>query len=92
MDLLRRIREMAAQMPFLEASGNLLESVEANILGQSIDELYLRWGLTLVEGISVDGGAPTLDALLDRGPEELTREIVAAVKSQCGLSDEERKN
>jgi hypothetical protein len=92
MELFRLIREMAAKLPYLDASTELQEKVEANLLSQAIDELYLRWGLLEVRGLSIDGESATVESLIACGPEELTKEIVAAVKAQCGLSEEERKN
>jgi len=92
MELLRLIRELAVKLPYLEASSDLREQVEANLLTQQIDELYLRWGLTALKGLTIDGEAATAGSLIESGPEELTKEIAAAIKAQCGLSEDERKN
>ena len=54
--------------------------------------MYLRWALVGVDGLEIDGEAATAEQLLDRGPEELAREIVVAIKEECGLSEAERKN
>jgi hypothetical protein len=40
----------------------------------------------------IDGEPATAARLLEKGPENLTREIVGAIKEQCGLSEPERKN
>jgi hypothetical protein len=42
--------------------------------------------------LSVDGVEATPEVLLERGPEELFREALAAVRREAGLSEEERKN
>ena len=35
---------------------------------------------------------PTPAQLLEKGPEDLAREVVSAIKEQFGLSEAERKN
>ena len=34
----------------------------------------------------------TAESLIESGPEELFKEALAAVKAECGLSENERKN
>ena len=92
LELSRRVRELTRKAEFLEAGTELGEKIEAGILMQEVDALYLRWGLVTLEGLRIDGEPATVDQLLDRGPEELTREIIQAIKEQCGLSEAERKN
>jgi hypothetical protein len=48
--------------------------------------------LVEVTGLEIDGEAATAELLIEKGPDELAREIVAAIRSQCGLNDAERKN
>jgi hypothetical protein len=92
MELSRRIREISRKAEFLEASTELHEKIEANILAQEIDSMYLQWGLVSVDGLFIDGEAATAAQLLEKGPEDLAREVVNAIKEQCGLSETERKN
>ena len=92
MELSRRVREITQKTEFLEAGSELGEKIEAGILAQEVDAMYLRWALVGVDGLKIDGEAATAEQLLDRGPEELAREIVVAIKEQCGLSEAERKN
>ena len=92
MELFRRIREIAANLEYLEASADFREQVEATLLEQEIDGLYLRWGLVGIDGLAIDGEPATIELLFERGPEPLAREIVASIKAECGLSDAERKN
>jgi hypothetical protein len=92
MELSRRVREISRKAEFLEASTELTEKIEANILAQEIDAMYLQWGLVKIEGLIIDGEVATAVQLLEKGPEDLTREIVGAIKEQCGLSETERKN
>ena len=92
MELSRRIREISRKAEFLEASTELHEKIEANILAQEIDAMYLEWGLAGVDGVIIDGEPATTVQLWEKGPEELTREVVTAIKEQCGLSEAERKN
>jgi hypothetical protein len=92
MELMRQIREISRRIEFVAAGDELQERIEANLLAHEIDATYLRWGLVEVTGLEVDGEAVTSELLIDKGPEALAREIVGAIRSQCGLSEEERKN
>lgn len=92
MELSRRVREISRRAEFLEAGSQFQEKVEAGILAQEVDAMYLAWGLVSIAGLTIDGESATGERLLERGPDELTREIVSAIKAQCGLSDAERKN
>jgi|SRR5580658_8621511 hypothetical protein len=91
-ELMRRIRELAARKEFNEAGDTPNEKMEAALLASEIDRIYLVWGLREVMGIEVDGLPATPESLAASGPEELCREALAAVKQQCGLSEAERKN
>jgi hypothetical protein len=92
MELSRRVREISRKAEFLAAGNELHEKIEANILAQEIDAMYLEWGLVSVEGLTIDGEPATVARLLEKGPEDLTREMARAIKEQCGLSEPERKN
>ncbi len=92
MELLRRLRDAGRKLEYLAAGEALTEKVEANLAGAEIDALYLRWGLESISGLTIDGEHATAEMLLDRGPETLSREVIAAIKAECGLSKDERKN
>jgi hypothetical protein len=92
MELSRRVRELSRKAEFLEAGTEMHEKIEASILAQEIDAMYLQWGLFRIEGLIIDGEPATAVRLLEKGPEDLTREVVSAIKEQCGLSEPERKN
>jgi hypothetical protein len=92
MELSRRVRELSRKAEFLEAGTELHEKIEASILAQEIDAMYIHWGLLSIEGLIIDGEPATAVRLLEKGPEELTREVVSAIKEQWGLSETERKN
>ena len=92
MELTRRIREISQRAEFQEAGSQLQDKIDANILSQEVDAMYIRWGLVSIEGLTIDGEPATADQLMASGPEPLAREIVDAIKSQCGLSESERKN
>ncbi|ERR1017187_7263885 len=92
MELSRRAREISRKAEFLEAGSQLQEKIEGSILAQEVDAMYLSWGLVSIAGLMIDGEAATAERLLERGPDELTKEIVGAIKEQCGLSEGERKN
>src|SRR5580658_5159581 len=92
MELSRRVRELSRRAEFLEAGTELNEKIEASILAQEIDAMYLEWGLVKVDGLFIDGEAASAAQLLEKGPEDLAREVVGAIKAQFGLSEAERKN
>ena len=91
-ELTRGIRELARKIEFLEAGDDFKEKLEATLLASEVQRLYLQWGLKEVHGLRIDGQEATLETLVSDGPEELCNEIVSAIKSECGLSEEERKN
>ena len=91
-ELMRRVRQLSAQLEFARAGEDIADRVEASLAAAAIDEAYVRWGLLSVEGLEVDGQVPSVDTLIHAGPEPLCREIVAAIKRECALTEEERKN
>jgi len=91
-ELLRLIRDLAAKAEFLDAGNSTDEKLEGALLSAQIDRLYLSWGIVKIEGLDIDGCPATPELLASAGPEVLFQEAVTAVKRQCGLSDEERKN
>ena len=91
-DLSRRLRELSQKAQFHEAGDDLQDKIEANLIASEIEATYLRWGLVNVEALSIDGETATVESLIEKGPEDLAREIIGEIKSQCGLSEAERKN
>jgi hypothetical protein len=92
MELIRQVRELSLKYEFLSAGNSGDEKLQAALLSAEIDRLYVRWGLQEVAGLDVDGIAATPELLASAGPEELFREAVAAIKAECGLTEDERKN
>jgi hypothetical protein len=91
-ELARRIREIGRKMEYLEAGSDAREKLEATVLAADIDRAYLEWGLVAVEGLEIDGAAATPETLVDRGPVALAMEILGRIKSECGMTEDERKN
>jgi hypothetical protein len=91
-DLMRRIRELANRVEFLEAGESVSDRMDAALLRSEVDELYLIWGLQGVSGLEIDGHAASAETLIERGPEQLCREALDAVRAETGLSEIERKN
>ena len=91
-ELMRRVRELSKRVEFLEAGGSGSERMDAGLLRAEIDRVYLLWGLMGVSGVTVDGAEASPEVLVERGPEEIFREALAAVRREAGLTDEERKN
>jgi hypothetical protein len=90
--LARRIREIARKVEFLEAGLDAREKLEAVVLAAEIDRVYLEWGLEEIRGLDIDGDAATPAALIEKGPMDVAKEILARIKRECGLSENQRKN
>jgi hypothetical protein len=91
-ELAHAIRDLAQELEFHQAGESVPDQVEAASLSARIDQIYLCWGLVTVSGLRIDGNSTTANTLYAVGPEMLLREIVDRIKSECGLSDDERKN
>jgi hypothetical protein len=91
-ELMRRVRELARRMEFLEAGQEPGQKMEAMLVQVEIDRLYLGWGLRAVSGLCLDGVEATPQLLAELGPEALFREALAAVRAETGLNEAERKN
>lgn len=92
LELTRRVREIARRIEFADAGTGFTDKVEASLLSMEVDRLYLEWGLESVMGLTLDGMSAGVVDTIERGPEELCREMVEAIRRECGLTEEERKN
>lgn len=92
LELTRQVRELSRKFDFLQASVDATERIEARLLAAEVDRIYLRWGLVSVDGLALDGEPAATERMVESGPENLCREILEAIKAECGLSDDERKN
>ncbi len=92
LELMKRVRDLAARIEYFDAGRDEKNRMEASLLGAEMDKLYLAWGLEEVRGLSLDGSPATPEALVERGPESLVHEALAAIKTECGLTETERKN
>jgi hypothetical protein len=91
LELTHRVRELTLRYEFLRA-GDAAEQLEATLSDLLVRKLYLEWGLAAIEGLCIDGQSATIASTVESGPESLADEIVAAIRAESGLSDEERKN
>ena len=91
-ELARRIREIGRKVEILVAGQDPREKLEAAVLAAEIDRVYLEWGLEEIAGLTIDGEPATPEALIEKGPMDLAREILVRIKRECGLSEDERKN
>jgi hypothetical protein len=92
LELAKRIREVAHKLEFIKASGKPQDSVEAAVINGEVDRICLDWGLVRVEGLEIDDRPAGPQDIAEAGPEELCHEILRAIKHECGLTEEERKN
>ncbi len=91
-ELMKRVRDLARRMDFLEAGEDTGEKMDAALLQAEIDRVFVEWGLRGISGLELDGTAATPETLAQSGPEALFREALGAVHAEIGLSGEERKN
>lgn len=90
-EMAERIQELSSKHEFLKAGGTL-EKAEAHLADLLVRKLYLEWGLAVVEGLVIDGEKVSVELLIEKGPELLCDEIVASIRAELELSEEERKN
>jgi hypothetical protein len=76
---------------FLRA-GDSTDQVEATLGDLLARRIYIEWGLAEVVGLTIDGLSVTPQALIEKGPEDLSEEIAASILAEVQLTDEERKN
>jgi hypothetical protein len=91
-ELAHKVRELSRRLEFLNAADGVADRLEAAVVNSEVCNLYLDWGLVLIEGLELDGVPATPEMLLSCGPEDLCLEIIRAIQTECGLSEEERKN
>lgn len=91
-ELMKRVQGLVQRREYFEAGAQPGEMLEGSLLAAEIERIYLEWGLVALSGIEIDSAAATIETLIETGPEGLCREIVAAIRAECGLTDEERKN
>jgi len=93
LELARTLRdrlEAVARLALTEDSPS--RAAQTALIAAEMDAVHLRWGLAAIEGLEIDGAAATADSLIEAGPEALLAEILAAVRHETGLEEEERKN
>ena len=91
-ELTRMVRDLGQKIEFFEAGSDLSDKVDGSLLASEIDALYLRWGLADITGLNIDSQPATVESVIAAGPERLVRELVALIKAECGLTEDERKN
>jgi hypothetical protein len=92
LELLKRLRGFATSCEVQRSGDTTDDRVEAAISEAEMRKTYLEWGLEEVSGLTIDGEPATRVRLIEAGPEELCNEIADRIRSECFLSEEERKN
>src|SRR5665213_3263636 len=77
-ELMRRVRDLAARLEYFEAGRDAKNGMEASLLGAEIDRLYIRWGVEEIRGLTIDDAPASVNALVEGGPEELFFEALTA--------------
>jgi len=89
--LTTRARDLTLKNEFLKA-GDVSDQLAISLSDLLVRKLYLEWGLLEIDGLTVNGEAATSALLIEHGPEDLTEEILAAIKTESWLNEDERKN
>lgn len=89
--LTQKLHDLTARNEFL-AGGRELQQLELVLADLLVQKALIEWGLAAIEGLKIDGKSPTTDLLIESGPEKLVAEIAQAIRTRCGLTEEERKN
>jgi hypothetical protein len=92
LELLRLVRREGRDLEFHSASDEMGDQIRARELTASIEAIYIRWGLSRIDGLWIDEAPADCTLLLEKGPEALCREVAEAIRAECFLSEEERKN
>jgi hypothetical protein len=91
LELTNQLRELTLRYEFLNA-GETSDQLEAAMSDLLVRKLYIEWGLAEIQGLAIDGEPATAALLIQKGPENLTGEIVSAIRQEIELSEDERKN
>ena len=92
LELLKRLRGFAIACEVQRSGNTADDKVGAAINEAEMRKTYLDWGLAEVSGLTIDGEPATCVSLFEAGPEELCSEIAERIRSECFLSEQERKN
>jgi hypothetical protein len=90
-ELTHKARELSLKYEFMKA-GEPSDQVEASLADLLVRRLYLEWGLVELRGLTIDGQRSTSEALIEKGPEPLSDEIINTIRAELELSEEEIKN
>jgi hypothetical protein len=91
LELTKQLRELTLRYEFLNA-GETADQLEAAMSDLLVRKLYIEWGLAEIQGLAIDGEPATAALLIQKGPENLTGEIISAIRQEIELSEDERKN
>lgn len=91
-ELTRRVKDLMKRIEFLTAGSGAEDKVDAAILAGEMDRLHWEFGLESISGLEINGEPVTPQVQFERGPEDLSREILTRIKANCQMSEAERKN
>lgn len=85
------IQDLIFKNDFLRV-GDALEQSQASIADLLARRVYLEWGISEIDGLTIDGSPVSLSDLIERGPERLCEEMAETLQGELNLSENERKN
>lgn len=60
-----------------------------SVMEDELYPIYIRWGVTVIQGLKIDGVDATVDTLIEDGPEALIPELGAEIQRLIRLTPEE---
>ncbi len=91
LELTKQLRKLTLRYEFLNA-GDTSDQLEAALSDLLVRKLYIEWGLAEIQGLAIDGEPATAALLIQKGPENLTAEIISDIREEIEFSEDERKN
>lgn len=91
-NLLQELHSLYREHEFSSAGTSKADRLHSQLSSLRIDEVFLRWGVTAVDGLEVDGKIISASDLIDHAPESLVHEILCCIREAVALSQDEEKN
>jgi len=90
--LLTDLHALYREHDFSKAGTSQADRINAHLSSLRIDEIFLRWGVLAIEGLSVDGKRLCVEDLAEYAPEGLVREILFRIRESIALDPGDEKN
>ncbi|MEP7361799.1 MAG: hypothetical protein ABI972_00970 [Acidobacteriota bacterium] len=90
--LLQELHTLYLEREFSGAGSSQADRLHSQLTSLRIDDVFLRWAVTNVTGLQIDGRAVSAGELAEFAPESLVCEILERIREAVSLSQDEEKN